>query len=294
MKYNEHIQRAIDYIEENLKEDISLEDCAKVAGYSIYHFIRIFGMAVGMPPMDYLRRRRYSRIALELEGNTRPIKDIVFEYGFNSLENFIRAFQKEFGITPGCYRNSGISLHLIDQPNFVAKTCLDIQPEIIEKEPFYLCGYCFRMNKSEIHWRIPASWNKYNAEGVGNSLPYVESREKHTAIGLSMDLPDDNIFSYIIGTELGSDRKQLIEMIDTKENGKYTVIYVPKAQYAVFHTPVADAFTFVETIHKTWSYIYGEWMPVSDWTRACGYDFEVYCERSYTYTEDIYIPIIKK
>jgi AraC family transcriptional regulator len=66
MKYNEHIQKAIDFVEENLREDISLEECARESGYSMYHFTRIFRMTVGMAPMNYVRRRRFARIVLHL------------------------------------------------------------------------------------------------------------------------------------------------------------------------------------------------------------------------------------
>ena len=49
MDYREHIERAINYIEENLQCDINLADCARVSGYSPYHFLRIFRDVVGGP-----------------------------------------------------------------------------------------------------------------------------------------------------------------------------------------------------------------------------------------------------
>jgi AraC-like DNA-binding protein len=52
------MQKSIDYIEENLKADLSLADIADMAGFSSFHFLRIFQKAIGMPVMAYVLRRR--------------------------------------------------------------------------------------------------------------------------------------------------------------------------------------------------------------------------------------------
>ena len=82
------IQKAIDYIEENLKNDISIGQVAAAIGYSEYHFLRIFKRFVGFTPASYIRKRRISEIvgAMERNDSSRPISDIAFECGFNSKE----------------------------------------------------------------------------------------------------------------------------------------------------------------------------------------------------------------
>ena len=96
------IEKAVDYIEENLKSDLSVRQIASIAGYSEYHFLRVFRQLVGLTPADYIRKRRISQIVdqMERECGRRPISDIAFEYGFNSKENFTRAFKAEHHILP--------------------------------------------------------------------------------------------------------------------------------------------------------------------------------------------------
>ena len=100
MDYQERIEKVIDYIEENLRYEINLADCARVSGYSPYHFLRIFRDAVGLTPADYIRKRRISEISKEILRGNQNISLIAFRYGFNSKENFVRAFKMEKHILP--------------------------------------------------------------------------------------------------------------------------------------------------------------------------------------------------
>lgn len=62
MEYREQIQKALDFIEDNLTHDIDLDAVAQAAGYSPYHFARVFRETVGLSPADYIRRRRITEI----------------------------------------------------------------------------------------------------------------------------------------------------------------------------------------------------------------------------------------
>lgn len=99
MVYRTHLMRAITFIEQNLKNDISLADCAREAGYSEYHFIRVFKEVTGLTPADYIRKRRLTEIIKHMRPDV-PLSEIAFEYGFNSKENFTRAFKAEHHILP--------------------------------------------------------------------------------------------------------------------------------------------------------------------------------------------------
>lgn len=112
MNYKEHIENALEYIETNLKTDMKLADLSRVAGYSEYHFLRVFKEVTGLTPVDYIRKRRLSEIAREMDISERPISDIAFEYGFNSKENFTRAFKAEHHVLPTEYKAAGNSLKL--------------------------------------------------------------------------------------------------------------------------------------------------------------------------------------
>ena len=66
MDYRTCIQNSIDYIEEHLQESMTVDDLAKIAGFSSYHYYRVFNAYVGIPIMEYVRRRRLSYAAAEL------------------------------------------------------------------------------------------------------------------------------------------------------------------------------------------------------------------------------------
>ena len=100
----EPINRAINYIESNLTEAISLEDVSAVAGYSLFHFSRLFLELIGETPGDYIRKRRLSEAARELVSSRKSILDIALDYQFQSQEAFSRSFKRLFRASPGIYR----------------------------------------------------------------------------------------------------------------------------------------------------------------------------------------------
>jgi len=98
------IHESISYIENNLKEPITVMDMALNAGHSIFHFSRTFNALTGHNPYDYLIRRRLSEAAKIIQQNDERLTDIAFEFQFNSLESFSRSFKKMFGISPNRYK----------------------------------------------------------------------------------------------------------------------------------------------------------------------------------------------
>lgn len=287
MEYLKHIELAIEYIENNLGEKLTVGTCAKACSYSEYHFLRIFRLVTGYTPMDYVRKRRLSEAAKELSDGRKPIIDIALSWGFDSLENFIRAFQSEHGITPGAYKRQRNSLHLFSPQ----KGCynhqnsdMNIEPRIVIKDTFILSGYAFTTNVPETHYDIPRFWNHYHVKKLGESFNYIYQPKERIDIGL-LKLGVSGVCNYIIGV---AEKENNASQDDTVK------IIIPRATYAVFNTPPADSFSFVETIHDTWNYIYSKWLPMSSYKRANGFDFECYCEESRTYSEQIYIPIDNK
>lgn len=102
--YYNKMQKALDYIEEHIKEDISLEELSDITFYSTHHFHRIFQSIVGIPVADYIRKRKLSVAAQEIIETDKNIVNIALDYGFNSHETFSRAFKRIFDITPNAYR----------------------------------------------------------------------------------------------------------------------------------------------------------------------------------------------
>ena len=94
------MQKAIDYIEENLTEEIDYEKIAEKSYASSYHFQRVFGILCGYTLGEYIRLRRLSLAGAELSSGKEKVIDIALKYGYDSPDSFAKAFQKFHGITP--------------------------------------------------------------------------------------------------------------------------------------------------------------------------------------------------
>lgn len=98
------IQTAISFIENNLHESLTADQVASQAGFSKYHFHRLFQSSVGLSFTDYIRRRRLAGASAALLHTELGILDIAFMYQFESQEAFTRAFKKHYNLPPGKYR----------------------------------------------------------------------------------------------------------------------------------------------------------------------------------------------
>ena len=100
MNWIQGIQRAIDYVEANITEEIDFEEVAKQAYSSSFHFQRVFGILCGFSLGDYIRMRRLSLAGEELSKGNAKIIDIAMKYGYDTPESFSRAFTRFHGIAP--------------------------------------------------------------------------------------------------------------------------------------------------------------------------------------------------
>ena len=98
------IQKSIDYIEDNLKTDITAKELSEIAGFSIFHYYRLFQSAVGMPVMQYITRRRLLNALYDMHCGEKII-EVALAYGFETQAGFYKAFVREFGYTPTEFLN---------------------------------------------------------------------------------------------------------------------------------------------------------------------------------------------
>lgn len=275
IKYQECIQRVIDHIEDNLQNDLSNAVLADVAGYSEYHFLRIFRKVVHLTPADYIRKRRITEIVRSIEMKERPISDIAFEYGFNSKENFVRAFKAEHHILPTEYKACKNSLKLYGRL-VLESTDFQVEGKLAIIEPFQLVVY-----PSDESF-VPNFWNKYNVNQWSRKLSGGAAVEDY---GVSYWNPETHKLDYYIGVRKEAAKGDLTNAVTLKIEG---------GLYAVFQTPPASHYDFVNTIHKTWDYIAKVWLPENGYMRTGGYELESYVEESREFSETIYIPITKE
>ncbi len=291
MDYRICIQNSIDYIEEHLQESMTVEELARIAGFSPYHYYRVFNAYVGLPIMEYIRRRRLAYAASELTGGKRII-DIAMDYGFDTHNGFAKAFRKVYGCSPENYRIhvSGqipkkVNLLLLTQYNLTGGVI--VEPKIVMKPAAKIAGYELKTTcrDGKNFQEIPAFWGSMTQEQFAvlhKKLHNVHQNE------LGVCFPPDSTtgdFSYVIAAEV-SDYEGVPPGMFRSE--------LPEATYAVFTVPPVEGPgpEFSAAIQGTWKYIYGTWFPDSGYEFAEGkVDYELYGEG---WKVEIYIPIVKK
>lgn len=275
MDYRTQVQKALDYIEDNLAHDIDPDAAARAAGYSPFHFARIFRDTVGMTPADYIRRRRITEIVRCAAEESRPISEIAFAWGFNSKENFTRAFKREHHILPTEFRAARNSLRLFGRVTLVP-TAFAPSAEVVTLDPFRAVAYPSREDFP------PHFWNRYNVGGLSRRLSGGAVVED---IGICRHNPGTGRLDYWIG----------VRETDARGDRTGTVtLEIPGGLYLVVTTPPVQQIDFVAAIRRTWDWITDTWMPDSGYRRRGGYEFETYTEASRSFSEKIYIPVERK
>lgn len=107
METREIIQTVIDYIDDNLNAEFTVDDLCDLAGYSYVHLYRLFSLYVGMSPKEYITRRKLLFAVYEMSSGVSKI-DIAMHYGFNTYAGFYKAFKREFCCSPSEFIKSYI------------------------------------------------------------------------------------------------------------------------------------------------------------------------------------------
>lgn len=280
------LNKALEHIEGHLQDKLELEDLADLANYSPWHFHRQFTAVIGYPVSDYIRRRRLSEAALELIFTFMPIREIAKKYCFESQEAFTRAFKSFAGITPGQFRKqkgplvSFSPIELTQYAKHFRKGAITMTPRFEHKDAFTVVGIArqFTMENNT----IPQLWDDFNQRNKEIKHALYEA-----AIGVCYYAPDyqkDSSFTYMAGW--------IVTLADDIPEGM-SAHTLPACDYAVFEHKGA-----LDTLQKTYDYIFREWLPASEYEMAIQDDFEWYDERfKYGAPEsvmEIWIPVKKK
>ena len=250
----EGIQESIDFMEQNLTEELDIEQIAGKALLSPFYYQRIFGALCGMTVGDYIRARRMTLAAQELAGEDAKVIDVAVRYDYDSPDSFSRAFQRFHGITPSQAREPGAPLRSL-APLHIRITMeggnmLDYR--IVEKAPFTIVGIRRPFNSDTSYQEIPGFWNEWLAQG--------ENRPIKGTFGVCADMDGKN-FDYWIA-DLYFPWEDIPEGCETR--------VIPGSLWAQFPCTIK---TLQDTNTKIWS----EWLPaLKGYALAGEYDIEVY------------------
>jgi len=279
----DRVARAVGFIEENLREELPVPAVAAAAGYSLYHFCRLFHGVTGYTPGEYILRRRLAEAARELHTSKSRIIDVALAYRFESHESFSRAMKRTFGLNPSELRraeNLG-RLPLLGRltPDGIrhAVGIVQHEPEIVELGPIHLVGLAFPV------WEdlsvITGMWARFSRKMEGIPGKTTPAR----TYGLSFWSDDyEKPFFHLVAVEVAS-----LAEIPPVLVGKT----LPPARYLRFiHRGRSDQ------VGLTYRYIFQDYLPRSEHRLTRPYEFELYGE-GYRGPENeasesgIYIPI---
>lgn len=281
MDYFKTIHNSIDFMEKNLKEPISLEEIAKEASLSKYHFHRIFSSLTDDTVKSYLRKRRLSSAAIELCDTNKRILDIAIEYQFESQEAFSRSFKKMFGIAPGKCRKNLIRADLFDKIIVTKKGDIFMEPKYVEKDEMLIVGIEGRVSPGD--GRLASLWNELDARK--NEIKSIVN--PNISIGFedyTKDFVeyDDNIeFVHLCAFEVND-----LNNIPKGMVGKR----IPQGKYAKFvHMGPSSQCC------ETFTYIYGTWLPNTE-SNMRSFDYYTVDESKNTQSKissptEIFIPL---
>jgi AraC family transcriptional regulator len=267
------IKNALDLLEERIQQPLDIDEIAKAAYSSPFHFQRMFHMLTGVTVADYVRKRRLTLAAQELSLSATKVLDVAFKYGYDSPESFSKAFRKVHGISPSEARSPGVSLKAFPRISFhlSLKGDQDMDYKIVEKEAFTVIGKSIQVTtkNGENFRRIPEFWNELNADGTSDRIYALGTGDD--ILGICLDVKhEEEQFTYLIAAEGSED-----------------------AAWAVFTSigPMTDS------IQNVWQRIYQEWFPATGYEHAGGPELEVYAmgdPRAEDYRSEVWIPIMKK
>ncbi|MCY9657292.1 AraC family transcriptional regulator [Paenibacillus chondroitinus] len=290
MKMLENMNGALAYIEQNLTEEIDFKEAARLAMCSEFHFKRMFSFLAGVSLSEYIRRRRLTLAAFELNHSAIKIIDLAVKYGYNSPDSFTRAFQTMHGITPTEARETGQTLKAYPRLTFqlTIKGGDVMNYRIEEKEAFRIVGLKKRVPIifEGVNPEIAAMWGSLNAELIQE----LKSLSNVTPSGL---ISGSANFSEGRMEEEG-ELDHYIGAATTKECPDHlTALEVPASSWAVFEA----VGPFPETLQQVWGRIYAEWFPSSSYEQVDGPEIlwnESKEVTSPNFRSEIWIPVSKK
>ncbi|HBG8469353.1 DNA-binding transcriptional regulator SoxS [Clostridioides difficile] len=284
MEWIERLNKAINYIEENITKEIEYEQVAKIACCSTYHFQRMFAYMADVPLSEYIRRRRMSLAAVELQNDDKKIIDVALKYGYSSPTAFNRAFKSIHGVAPSFIKKGEIiTLKAFPPISFKIsiKGAEEMNYRIEKKEAFRIVGVSQPLhNELEKNFEIvPQMWQKVALDGTLQKLIPMMDSQPQGVLGISI-CNNSEKWKYFISV---SSTKSIDDTLE-----EYTV---PAFTWAIF-SGEGQCPQAMQELEKR---IVTEWLPTSGYEYDNGPDIELYLNPDPQNAKfEVWIPVIKK
>jgi AraC family transcriptional regulator len=286
--YHVRLNRALHYIDTHIDQELSLDVISRAAGFSQYHFHRIFRGIVGETLNDYVRRIRLEKAAIILVHNPfRSITEVALDCGFSSSSNFARVFKEHFGMSASQWREGGHEKHRISkirqrQSKFSKRASK--KGEDSHLDAGYDSGVKYltvkehemrvevkQMPEMQIAYvrHMKGYWDSGLVEAWKKVCTWAGARgligPNTKFIGISHDDPDV--------TPADKCRYDACVTVPrgTKGSGEVNITTLPGGKYAVYHFEGQP-----QEIKAAYNFMYGKWMPKSGYQPVDSPCYEIY------------------
>lgn len=264
----EQIQETIEFIENHLSSEISIDSLAKRAALSPFYYQRLFSRLVKKPVAEYIKLRRMAKATDTLLQKERRILDIALDLGFSSHEHFTRTFKDTFGMTPEEYRSNPRPLNHLTKPELLLHYTL-----VDEGVPLITNGIVLEVSRCRLthplrfiglEKKMPAQfveglgtesgvnpldtlWRDFHKQKVSEPALDDDAEE----IGVSHPCAEEGCFMYFAGAKAAA---------DTPDG--YAGWELPMGEYVVctFEAENFEALV-MDALYKAEQYLYGTWLP---------------------------------
>ena len=281
MDWVDGLNETIRYIEDHLTEEISYSQLGRIACCSAYHYQRMFAYMAGVSLAEYIRRRRMSLAAVDLQGGGEKIITVAQKYGYQSPTAFNRAFQSVHGIAPSAVKEEGVALKSFPAMTFkiTVKGADEMNYRIETREAFRIVGISVPLSRNleENFEVVPGHWGKAASDGTIQKLAGLMDKAPMGLLGVSA-----------CGNE--EDWRYFIAVSSSKEKGAFEEYTVPAATWAIFSGSGTN-----QSVQELERRIVTEWLPTSGYEYGNAPDIEVYLNPDpQNASYEVWIPVVKK
>ena len=293
--YIARVNRVIDYIEENIDKDLSLERLAEVAQFSPFYFHRIFSAMVGETLYGFIQRVRIEKAAAKLVLNPmKSVTEIAFECGFSSASVFARAFRETFNMSASDWRSGGhLSYSKNSEPKSKESQLIGDIRQDFEVQTYYTQGtvqqmWRVDMKNKEIRTNVEVKdMPEMHVAYVRHIGPYKGDQALFARLfnklmawagprGL-LRFPETKVLTvYYDNPDITDERKLRTDACitmpeDTQAEGEIGKTTIPAGKYAIAHFEITP-----DQYQDAWNAVYGGWLPESGYQPEDGPCYELY------------------